>query len=177
MRHGRTDWNDRRKIQGRTDIPLNEEGRKMAKEASRKYADINIDRIYCSTLIRAVETARIFAEGKDIPIIQDERLVEMSFGIYEGIEKSFDIPDCPINTLFWDPENYKGVEGGESFEELYARTGSFLDDIMPLVEGGMDILIVGHGAMNRSIINRIKGIPLKDYWLGGIENCKLEKLI
>lgn len=177
MRHGRTDWNDLRKIQGRTDIPLNEEGRKMAKETSERYSGINIDRIYCSTLKRAVETAELFAKERNIPIVQDERLVEMSFGVCEGIERSFEIPDCPINALFNDPANYIPVEGGESFEELYARTGSFIDDIMPLVEDGMDILIIGHGAMNRSIINRIKGLPLEDFWAGSIENCKLEKLI
>ena len=178
MRHGRTDWNDRRKIQGRTDIPLNEEGRKMALDAAVKYADIKIDRIYCSTLVRAIETAELFARGKDIPIIKDERLVEMSFGVYEGFERSFDFPDCPVNVLFKDPVNYNPpVEGGESFDELYKRTGSFIDEIMPLVKDGMNILIIGHGAMNRSIINRIKGIPLKDYWSGSIENCKMEKLI
>ena len=48
---------------------------------------------------------------------------------------------------------------------------------MPLVEDGMDILIIGHGAMNRSIINRIRNIPLEDFWSGSIENCQMERLI
>lgn len=177
MRHGRTDWNERRKIQGRTDIHLNEDGRKMAREAALRYADIHIDRIYCSTLSRAVETAKLFVGERDIPIIYDERLVEMSFGIYEGTEKSFEITGCPINALFYDPAHYVAVEEGESMEELYARTGAFLDDIMPLVEDGMDILIIGHGALNRSIINRIRNIPLEDFWSGSIENCQMERLI
>ena len=56
-------------------------------------------------------------------------------------------------------------------------TGAFLDDIMPLVEDGMDILIIGHAAMNRSIINRIRNIPLEDFWSGSIENCQMERLI
>ncbi len=176
MRHGRTDWNDLRKLQGRTDIPLNEEGRRMAHEASVKYSALKIDRIYCSTLVRAVETAKIFAADKDIPIIEDARLMEMSFGIYEGTERSFEIPDCPINVLFQDPEAYKvPVEGGESYEELYRRTGSFLQDIKPLLSGGMNILVVGHGAMNRCLISQIKGIPLKDFWSGSIENCRIEE--
>ena len=72
MRHGRTDWNDLRKIQGRTDIPLNDNGRRMAREAAVKYRDINIDRIYCSTLKRAIETAELFAGDRDIPIIEDK---------------------------------------------------------------------------------------------------------
>ena len=178
MRHGRTDWNDLRNLQGRTDIPLNEEGRKMAREAAVIYSDISIDRIYCSTLGRAVETAELFVGDRDIPIIRDERLVEMSFGIYEGVAKSFDIPDCPINILFKDPENYKvPVEGAESFDELFARVDSFLDEVVPLVQDGMNILIIGHGALNRGIISRVKGIPLKDYWSGSIENCKIERLI
>ena len=69
------------------------------------------------------------------------------------------------------------MEEGESMEELYARTGAFLDDIMPLVEDGMDILIIGHAAMNRSIINRIRNIPLEDFWSDSIENCQMERLI
>lgn len=178
MRHGRTDWNDERRLQGRTDIPLNETGRQMARDAASRYADIDLDIIYCSPLIRALETARIFASGRDIPVITDDRLKEMAFGIYEGMARSFDIPDCPVNVLFRDPENYKvPVEGGESFDELFNRTGSFLDEIRPLVSEGKNILIVGHGAMNLSIICQVRNIPLKDFWSTGIENCKMERLI
>ena len=57
MRHGKTDWNAMRKLQGRTDIPLNEEGRQMAEHARTEYAVIHFDICYCSPLIRAKETA------------------------------------------------------------------------------------------------------------------------
>ena len=57
MRHGKTDWNIQHKLQGRTDIPLNEEGRQMAKQAREDYLNIPIDICYCSPLIRARETA------------------------------------------------------------------------------------------------------------------------
>ena len=99
MRHGKTDWNALHKLQGRTDIPLNEEGRLMALKAHEEYKSWNIDVCYCSPLIRAVETAQIVLKNRGIPIITDERLVEMSFGDYEGIENSFKIPDCPINLI------------------------------------------------------------------------------
>ena len=49
MRHGKTDWNAMRKLQGRTDIPLNEEGRQMAEHARTEYADIHFDICYCGT--------------------------------------------------------------------------------------------------------------------------------
>ena len=132
MRHGKTDWNVLHKLQGRTDIPLNEEGRRMAEAAREQYKEINFDVCYCSSLIRARETAQIFLKGRDIPIICDDRLMEMSFGVYEGTENSFQIPDCPVNVLFKDPANYKPVEGGESFEELFARTGEFLKEYKDL---------------------------------------------
>ena len=63
MRHGRTDWNVRHKLQGRTDIPLNEEGRRMAEKAREEYRDVPLDICFCSPLIRARETAEIVLRG------------------------------------------------------------------------------------------------------------------
>ena len=59
MRHGRTDWNDMHKLQGRTDIPLNSCGREMAEKAAEEYKDVPLDICFCSPLIRAKETAEI----------------------------------------------------------------------------------------------------------------------
>ena len=153
MRHGKTEWNELHKLQGRTDIPLNEEGRQMAKIAGEKYKDINFDVCYCSPLVRAKETAKLVLEGRNVPIIYDDRLKEMSFGIYEGTEQSARALDCPINILFKEPEKYKAVEGGESIEKLFERTGDFLRNVVePQLEDGKNIVIIGHGAMNSGII-------------------------
>ena len=179
MRHGRTDWNDLHKMQGRTDIPLNDCGREMAEKAREEYKDVNFDICYCSPLSRARETAEILLKGRDIPIIYDDRLLEMSFGIYEGTPNSYKIPGCPINVLFQTPEKYTvPVEGGESFDELFARTGDFLRNTAePLVNEGKDVLIIGHGAMNSSIVCQVMGLPIEKFWSQGIENCKLMKLM
>ena len=179
MRHGRTDWNVRHKLQGRTDIPLNEEGRRMAEKAGEEYRDVPLDVCYCSPLVRAKETAEIVLRGRDILILTDDRLREMSFGEYEGIENSFSIPDCPVNVIFQHPEDYtRSVGGAETFEELFARTGEFLREVIdPLMNEGKNVLIVGHGAMNLSIISRIRKLPIKDFWTPGIVNCKMIRLI
>lgn len=177
IRHGKTEWNEIHKLQGRTDIPLNEEGRAMAREAADRYKDIHFDICFCSPLVRARETAEILLEGRDVPITFDDRLIEMSFGIYEGVENSFAVGDCPVNVLFEHPEQYEPVPEGESLEQLYARTGEFIADVVnPLLDEGKDVLIVGHGAMNSSIVCQIKDVPLKDFWSAGIENCKLMQL-
>lgn len=177
MRHGKTDWNAKYKMQGRTDIPLNEEGRAMARAAREKYKDIAIDICYSSPLLRAKETAEIFLEGREVPILLDDRLMEMSFGAAEGTENVFSKPDLAVYRLFKDPVNYVAEAGAESFEELFARTGEFLAEVAePLLAQGKNVLIVGHGAMNSSIINRVRGIPLERFWetLGG--NCELVEL-
>ena len=179
MRHGKTEWNALHKLQGRTDIPLNEEGKRMARQACEKYKELNIDVCYCSPLVRALETAQIVLKNRKIPIIEDKRLSEMSFGKYEGIENSLAIPDCPINVIFNQPEKYiESVGGAETFEQLFARTGSFLKEIVePQIQAGKDILIVGHGAMNSSIICQVKKLPIEEFWSAGIEQCKIIKLI
>ena len=179
MRHGKTEWNKRHKLQGRTDIPLCVEGKEMAEKAAIQYKDVHFDVCYSSPLSRALETAQIVLRNRDVPIITDDRLVEMSFGDYEGIENSMSIPDCPINILFTHPEKYdSSVGGAETFEELFNRTGNFLKEVVePQLKEGKDILIVGHGMMNISIVSQIRNIPLEKFWSVSIEQCKLMELL
>lgn len=178
MRHGQTDWNVIHKLQGRTDIPLNDCGKSMAQKAAEEYKSVHFDICYCSPLVRAAETAEILLKGRNVPIIYDERLREMSFGIYEGVENSYDDEELPINVLFRSPENYvEPVEGGESLESLFKRTGEFLaDKVYPLIRQNKNVLIVGHGTMNSSIVSRILNLPISQFWSMGIENCKLMSL-
>ncbi len=177
MRHGQTDWNVIKKIQGRTDTPLNDAGKKMAEEARAAYADLKFDLCFCSPLSRARETAEIFLEGTGTPIFYDERLKEMSFGVCEGEEHVFDHPESKLYPLFFDPANYEAVEEGESLDDLFQRTGAFLDEvILPKLEEGKDILIVAHGALNCSIIGRFRNIPRKDFWSAICGNCELVQL-
>ena len=179
IRHGKTDWNVRHKLQGRTDVPLNEEGRQMAEAARMEYRDVHFDICFCSPLIRAKETAEILLKGRNIPLVTDDRLMEMGFGSYEGLENSFQIPDCPINELVFLPEKYTAPPGGaESLDDLFARTGAFLRECVdPLLKEEKDVLIVGHGAMNSSIVCQIRQLPRAQFWSAGIENCKLMRLL
>lgn len=179
MRHGKTDWNAKHKLQGQTDIPLNDEGREMAVKAHDEYENVHFDVCFCSPLKRAKETAELVLKDRDVEIVYDDRLMEMNFGDYEGVENSFQDPGNPINVIFKQPELYvESIGGSETFEELFKRTGEFLDEIaIPLVNEGKDVLIVAHGAMNLSIVCQIKDIPIERFWETGIENCKLMRLI
>lgn len=178
IRHGKTDWNALHKLQGKTDIPLNETGIEMARQAHERYKDVHFDICYCSPLIRARQTADLLLEGRDVPIVIDNRLEEMGFGIYEGEQEVFEKPECPVRELFFNPAGYMAVGGAESLEDLIKRTCEFLSEVaIPLVNEGKDVLIVGHGAMNSAIVGQIRHKPLEKFWEEGIENCKLIKLL
>lgn len=178
IRHGKTDWNAQLKLQGRTDIPLNDEGLEMAEKAREDVSKIHFDLCYSSPLSRAYDTAKIILEGTDTPIIKDDRLIELGFGEYEGIENTYHNPEYPISTLFNTPEKYIASESCESLDELYKRTGSFLKEkVYPALKEDKNILIVGHGAMNCSIICQVKGYERSDFWKDMTGNCELIRLI
>ena len=177
MRHGLTDWNVAHRLQGQTETDLNEAGLRMAHEAAVEYKDVHFDVCYCSPLKRARMTAEILLEGRDVPIITDDRLKEMAFGIYEGFANTYSFPDCPMYAFFKHPEAYKPPLGAESMDELFERTGEFLREVAePQVAEGKDVLIVGHGAMNSSIVCQIKKRDLSEFWADPIPNCRLQRL-
>ncbi len=80
VRHGETDWNRAHKVQGHTDIPLNNYGRHLARETAEGMKNLKIDLAYTSPLSRAKETAEIILAGRNIPLIEDSRIEEFSFG-------------------------------------------------------------------------------------------------
>ncbi|MCR4674821.1 MAG: histidine phosphatase family protein [Lachnospiraceae bacterium] len=177
LRHGQTDWNIRHKLQGVTDIPLNEKGRQMAIEAGKKYKDKEFVCCYSSPLIRAKETAKLFLEGKNIPIIEDDRLKEMCFGEYEGVENALEDENNPVYTLFNKPEIFTPQNGMESFEELFQRTSSMVEEIKKTYDiEKNNVLIVGHGAMCSGIICSYERVQLKDFWSTLLKNCELYEL-
>lgn len=169
VRHGETDWNRARRVQGHADIPLNAFGRRLAEETAEGMADIPVDIAYTSPLIRARETAEIILRGREVPLILCEEIKELGFGKYEGLccggemkEKESDT----FNKFFTDTANYKPAEGGESIQELYARTGKFLKELCDSTQlSGKSILLSTHGAAMTAILNRIRGeMEIADFW-------------
>ena len=174
-RHGQTDWNKEERLQGHTDIPLNENGKEMAKAAGIRYSDIKFDVCYSSPLLRAKETAELILEGSDIQIITADRLKEMCFGEYEGVRGYFKDPNFPLSNLFRHPEEYVPIGGSESFESLKERTSSFIEEVLiPDMNAGKTILVVAHGDLNCGLISQLRKTPLKDFWNNLQQNCELE---
>ena len=176
IRHGETDWNKVRKLQGKSDIPLNASGIHLAEETGKGLKGIQFDAAYTSPLTRAKETARLVLGDRKVTLIEDERLEEMGFGIYEGLcckEDHLEIPDPEFLNFFHAPEKYHAPEGGETFAELLRRTGDFLESLKKEeFEAKQTILVSTHGAALCAILSHIKGHTLSQFWGKGVQkNC------
>ncbi len=150
MRHGPTDWNARKLLQGRSDIALSASGRDLV-GAWVLPKGVDFVGVYASPLVRAVETAEILC-GSGVDIRFDERLVEMSFGIWEG-ESLFDLR-YRLRFLFSRLEG-RGLDfcsvGGESPRVVGERVLGFLRDLYGEYGGDGDVLCVCHRGVIRSL--------------------------
>lgn len=177
FRHGETDWNKERRLQGQSDIPLNGEGRELAVRTAEalRAEGLFFDRAFCSPLHRARETAEILIGGGSTPLTVDGRLKEMCFGEFEGgyfDEVKQKDSSHPLHNFFCRPKAYIPPAGAESFQEAAARGKEFLEEeILPLEGICGKVLIVAHGAFNRCILNAILGIPEEDFWKIVLPNC------
>lgn len=175
VRHGETDWNKERKIQGQVDIPLNEFGRHLARETAKGLRDVPFDVCFTSPLGRARETAEIILQGRDVPILEDKRILEMNFGVLEGkccSKEGWDVPDS-FQMFFDDPVHYQAPEGGEDFQAVRERTGDFLNWLFAQEQyRDSTVLVTTHGAAMAGLLNNLKKKPLAEYWGVGVhKNC------
>ena len=176
IRHGETDWNVTRQLQGATDIPLNEKGVALAQVTAEGLADIPFDCVFTSPLMRAKETARIIIGERQIPLIEEERIKEISFGIYEGLSCSkehYTVPDPDFMNFFRQPDKYIPPEGAETIDSLCERTTAFLRELAENKDyEDKTILISTHGAATKGLLSSLTITDKKDFWNGGVhKNC------
>jgi uncharacterized phosphatase len=146
VRHGETDWNAQRRIQGSTDIPLNDTGRRQAETTGRLLARRRWDGVFSSPLSRAAETASIIA--RELGMAAPERLdgiVERNYGEAEGLD--------------WEQieQRFPGdlpVPGRETREEVTARA---IPALVGLAQArpGQSLIVVSHGGVIRSVLNSV----------------------
>ena len=176
IRHGETDWNKIKKLQGATDIPLNENGEAVARATCEGMKEIPLDMIFTSPLKRAYRTAELVRGERKIPLITDERIREIGFGDYEGVilkAEGGNIPDPDFVFFFTKPDQYKTPPKGESIPELLKRTGEFLEELKHREDlQDKTILISTHGAAVRAMINYIEKCEIANFWKKGVhKNC------
>ena len=163
-RHGQTVWNVENKICGTTDIELTELGEKQAIELGEKLkaADYKIDRILCSPLVRAAETAKYISKATGIPLKIEPRLTEQNFGKYEGTARNGEeFKRSKAN--FAD-----SYDGGESMLKLAQRIYNLLDE---LKSDDKTYLLVAHNGIARIVNSYFNDMTNEEYAGFGIGNC------
>ena len=166
IRHGETRLNASGTLQGWMDVPLNENGIELARITGRNMRPIRFDRCISSPLIRAVETARIIAG--DTKQVTDERLIEMDYGPYEGMDLNHPAPE--VMRFFRDFTNTPAPEGMEPLAEVVSRLGDFLEDISKEA-AGKTILVSTHAIAMKGALEYLTPESKGSYWSTYIENC------
>ena len=196
LRHGQTDLNVQKRLQGSSDIPLNERGRQQARETHQFLKENGLlpTKIVSSPLGRAIETGCI-AAGIDISNYKEKEisasykpdeveleqdLIEMSFGIYEMRNMGQENPEF-LHECFDRPEGYNPPKDGECYDEVVARAGNVVEKLRGWIAEGKfkdeDILmLVSHGALSHGIFEYIKKTPREAYWDVDFNNCAIAEL-
>ncbi len=168
IRHGETEWNQSKRLNSFTDIPLSDVGERQINELSDSFSNVIIDHAFSSPLLRAKMTADIICKARSIKIIVDENLKEASFGIYEGKSAVVLESDKQSNDFSkWrDGEIMPPELELEPLRDVANRASSFLSFIEAL-EG--NILVSSHGYFIRVLLaSNVLGLDVRDFkkiWL------------
>ena len=168
-RHGETTWNALNKICGRIDVELTDKGREQAAALGDRLKDKGIDVIISSPMKRAYDTSRIIAERCGISSIEtDDRLVEQSYGIYEGKDRR--------DKGFLENKKCFAFRypGGESMMQVAYRTYGLLEELRERYEG-RNVLIVCHGGVCRVINTYFRDMTNEEFSQYLLDNCEVEE--
>lgn len=170
VRHGQTDWNKNRFMQGRTDVPLNQNGIDQANEVKSKLKGITFKKCYVSPLIRAKQTAEIIT---NCTLIIDDRLLEREYGDLEGVHNV----SSSVLEKQWDFKLNTKENNIETLKELLERVHMFNEE---LLDDNTDekILIVSHGATTKALHYDLIGYNENtDFLSFKLKNCEICKYI
>ena len=168
IRHGQSVWNATNRFTGWTDVELSEKGEGEAATAGEQLADVRFDVVHTSGLIRAQRTAEIVMSKNrvsgEIPTKQDERLNERHYGDLQGLNKAETAEIHGAEQVYiWRRSFDVPPPGGESLEMTAERTiPYFVEEIIPDLNSGMNVLVAAHGNSLRSIVMHIEGISPKE---------------
>ena len=165
VRHGETVWNFENRIQGASDVPLNDKGREQAQNLAIKLQKIQFFKIYSSPLVRALETAKILSTSQNRSISQMDNFAELDQGQLEGlkfqeIQEKFSDFSSEWRTV---PGEVR-MPGGETLSELQDRAWKGIENLFEKFSHEKDpILIVSHNLAIICILSRILGVSLNDF--------------
>lgn len=170
-RHGNTDWNAGRRVQGQTDVPLNDLGRQQAVDAAELLIRLRPAAIVASDLSRAADTAAALAALTGLPVQLDKRLRERYFGEWQGRTMAEVAATYPAQHAFWTAGADEIGGGVETLSDLGKRVGDALLEAADLAPDGV-VVVATHGAAARQGIGYVLDWPIEQLrTLRALQNC------
>ena len=171
VRHGETDWNVERRIQGSSDVHLNALGRAQAAAAADALAgELVSPLIVASPLARALDTAQAVADACGTEVATDARLVERTYGVWEGLTVAERDAGYPEASATWNAGNEPvSLEGYERHQAVAARMREALASWQDRATN--DLVFVTHGSSGRMLILDLMGLAHNSPLIGYLGNC------
>jgi broad specificity phosphatase PhoE len=160
IRHGETDWNLERRYQGQQDIPLNAIGIQQAQMIAQTLNGNSFTALYCSDLLRAIQTAQEISKKVNLPIITNSALREINQGVWEGqyIKDVLDSMGDKVRSVYENPYTHR-KPGGESIGEVAERMYAFLNQLAEK-HNQETIIVVSHGLAIATVLCKVRNLPL-----------------
>lgn len=176
-RHGNTDWNAANRVQGQSDVPLNELGRRQAVDAAELLIRLKPDVLFSSDLSRAADTASALAALSGLPISHDERLRERYFGEWQGLTMAEVAERRPDEHARWKAGETVIGGGVETLDDLGKRVAEGLQAAADAAPAGGTVIVATHGAAARQGIGQLLGWPAEQLrTLRALQNCHWAEL-
>ena len=170
-RHGQTAWNAQDRMQGQTDVPLDQVGLEQARIAAAMLVALNPAAIWSSDLARASQTAQALADRTGLPVQLDARLREIDGGSLSGLTRAEFLARHPDLELGAGPDAPRGGDG-ETERQLAVRVAAALRDAAESAPEGSTVVVATHGVSSRVGAGMLVGLPA-ECWraLSGVANC------
>ncbi len=160
IRHGETEWNSQKRMQGHLNSDLSKVGRNQIKALGEWMKKVSFDHIYSSDSMRAELTAKSITNYTEHLLKYDIRIREKNLGVFEGLTSDEAKGKYPeMFKLFKNAGKNYVIENGESTQQLLDRSLEFIEDIR-VRHSGQSVVIVTHGGVVRVLLKHILGIPL-----------------
>jgi broad specificity phosphatase PhoE len=174
VRHGESVYNAEERIQGHQDIPLSGLGLRQAEAIARRLAPVRLDAVYSSDLIRASATAESIARPHGLPVQTTLLLRESRLGVIEGLTRAEVEARYPADQHEWrrNPLTAR-PPGAETVDDLIARCGRFVSEMLANMPEDAQVLVVGHGGSSRGVIAAGLGLPSDIYRKTHFSNASL----
>lgn len=176
MRHGETKWNTEHRIQGHTDIPLDERGHRQAEAIAERLTGMEIDAVYASPLQRALMTGEHIASRNRCPLIEEPRLIERNFGEWEGLRMEEVEREQPEKWRQWiEAPTRCEIPKCETLESVLERSLVCAEQIIKR-HSGKNVVIVSHANPVKLLLMYYTGIPLDKIHSIRTDNCSYSEL-